>query len=193
MAVSTAESSADMIEAGSEPTLENGSSVSPREPGARGLTVFLVVSVLLALAATAFGTVLYFGHRDFENANARDARILDTARQVSVNLVTLRYATAQEDLDRILGGTTGSFRDQFTDVSGSFTQVLAQGQVESTGEVKSVGLVEADDRKATVLAAVTSTVKNTEAPDGDMRSYRMKVSLENVDSSWLVSNVEFVP
>ena len=70
--------------------------------------------------------------------------------------------------------------------------MLNEGQVESTGEVKSVGIIDATDDHATVLAAVTSTVKNTEAPDGELRVYRMKMILDQVDGRWLVSNVEFV-
>lgn len=159
----------------------------------RLLAGFLVALTVISVAAGASAVTLYRENRTFDAHHARDAQIVDTARQVAVNLVTLRYGSAREDLDRILQGTTGAFRDQFTDVSGSFGQVLEQGQVESTGEVKSAGLVDATDSTATVIAAVTSTVKNTEAPGGDPRSYRMKVDLEKDGSQWLVSNVEFVP
>lgn len=44
----------------------------------------------------------------------------------------------------------------------------------------------------TTLTAVTSVVKNTEAPEGQQRVYRMKMTLDHNDSRWLVSNVEFV-
>jgi Mce-associated membrane protein len=64
--------------------------------------------------------------------------------------------------------------------------------VESTGEIEEAGIVTADDKHAVALAAVTSTVKNTEAPDGEIRVYRMKVTLDVVDDKWLVSDVEFV-
>ena len=49
-----------------------------------------------------------------------------------------------------------------------------------------------NDNQATVLTAVTSIVKNTEAPEGQQRVYRMKMTLDHTDGRWLVSNVEFV-
>ncbi|QYB06689.1 hypothetical protein I1A62_20580 [Rhodococcus sp. USK10] len=159
---------------------------------ARGLIVTTAAVVLVAVAALVVGGISWTNLRAEQTAQSRDQQVLETARQVVVNLVTLRHQSVDEDIQRVADGTTGPFRDQFTSASGSFGDVLNQGQVESTGEVKEAGLVKADDDHAVVLAAVTSTVKNTEAPDGEIRVYRMKVSLDSVDGRWLVSDVEFV-
>ena len=158
----------------------------------RGFLIGVAATLVIAIAALVVGGVSWTNLRSEQAAQSRDRQVLDTARQVVVNLVTLRHQSVDEDIQRVADGTTGPFRDQFTSASGSFGDVLNQGQVESTGEVKVAGLVEADDNHAVVLAAVTSTVKNTEAPDGEIRVYRMKVSLESVDGNWLVSDVEFV-
>ncbi|EID77086.1 MULTISPECIES: hypothetical protein [Rhodococcus] len=159
---------------------------------ARGFIVTTAAVVLVAVAALVVGGISWTNLRAEQTAQSRDQQVLETARQVVVNLVTLRHQSVDEDIQRVADGTTGPFRDQFTSASGSFGDVLNQGQVESTGEVKEAGLVKADDDHAVVLAAVTSTVKNTEAPDGEIRVYRMKVSLDSVDGRWLVSDVEFV-
>ncbi|BAH52932.1 hypothetical protein [Rhodococcus opacus] len=158
----------------------------------RGFIATMAAIALVALAALVVGGVSWTNLRAEQAAQSRDEQILETARQVVVNLVTLRHQSVDEDIQRVADGTTGPFRDQFTSASGSFGDVLNQGQVESTGEVKEAGLVTSDDEHAVVLAAVTSTVKNTEAPDGEIRVYRMKVSLDSVDGNWLVSDVEFV-
>ncbi|MFF2112074.1 hypothetical protein [Rhodococcus koreensis] len=158
----------------------------------RGFLIGLATTAVIAIAAVVVGGVSWTNLRTEQTAQSRDEQVLETARQVVVNLVTLRHQSVDEDIQRVADGTTGPFRDQFTSASGSFGDVLNQGQVESTGEVKEAGLVEADDDHAVVLAAVTSTVKNTEAPDGEIRVYRMKVSLDSVDGNWLVSDVEFV-
>ncbi|MDV7354818.1 hypothetical protein R4282_17630 [Rhodococcus oxybenzonivorans] len=162
-----------------------------RVPSRRFL-IGLAATLVIAIAALVVGGVSWTNLRSEQAAQSRDQQVLETARQVVVNLVTLRHQSVDEDIQRVADGTTGPFRDQFTSASGSFGDVLNQGQVESTGEVKEAGLVEADDDHAVVLAAVTSTVKNTEAPDGEIRVYRMKVSLDSVDGNWLVSDVEFV-
>jgi Mce-associated membrane protein len=158
----------------------------------RRLTALCAVLLVLFVSAVAAATVFTVQSRDGREVTARNDAVLSTARAAAVNLVTLRYSSARDDLDRILASTTGDFRNQFSDVSGSFEKVLGDGQVDSTGQVNEAGVVTSDENAATVLAAVTSTVKNTEAPDGEERTYRMKISLEHIDESWLVSNVEFV-
>lgn len=161
-------------------------------PSRGGIAIGTVATVVTAIAAAVIAGMSWSELRTERASQERDEQILATARQVVVNMVTLRHQSVDEDLQRVADGTTGPFRDQFTGSAGSFNDVLSQGQVESTGEVKEAGLVEADDRHAVVLAAVTSTVKNTEAPDGEGRMYRMKVTLDAVDGRWLVSDVEFV-
>jgi Mce-associated membrane protein len=152
----------------------------------------LALSVVIVLGALAFGGVAAWRLHTAHGREDRDAAILSTTRHVVADLVTLRHDSAADDMKRVADSTVGKFHDQFADTSSAFSSVLQQGQVVSTGEAKEVALVDADDHKATTLAAVVSTVKNTEAPDGQQRVYRMKVSLESVGGRWLVSNVEFV-
>lgn len=152
----------------------------------------MAVCLVLAIGGGTWAGLLYHQHRDVVAVAQRDDLIVATTRQMVANLVTLRYSSADADVRRIQAGTTGDFRNQFADTTGSFAAVLKQGQVDSTGAATSVALINADDQHATAIAAVTSTVKNSEAPQGQQRVYRMKVDLTNQDGKWLVSNMEFV-
>lgn len=172
-------------------TADDSGDSARRRTGRITLAAIVFLGALM-LAGTVLGVRSWNDWRTTETAATRDVTILDTATQMATNLVTLRHQSLDEDIQKVSDGTTGPFHDQFTTSSGGFGDVLNQGQVESTGEVKSAGIVDATDDHATVLAAVTSTVKNTEAPDGEMRVYRMKMTLDLVDGRWLVSNVEFV-
>lgn len=150
---------------------------------------------LLAVAALVLAGVsvqLGLDVHDNSQDNARDHAAISAANRIAVQLVTLNHNSAKKNLDAIAADSTGSFRDQWDKISGNFAGVLENGKVESTGEVKESGLVDIDDAHATVLTAVTSTVKNTEAPEGQQRVYRMKMTLDHSDGHWLVSNVEFV-
>ncbi|MET8430918.1 hypothetical protein [Nocardia sp. NPDC004860] len=152
-----------------------------------------LVVLVVALIALAVATVLMFLQvRSTDAHKSRDAAAVAAARQMVVDLTTLSQQAVEPDINRILAETTGSFRDQFTHQADTFRQVLSKGAVDSTGEVTEAGLSSADDDHAEVLVASTSTVKNTDAPDGQQRVYRMKVSLQHVSGAWLVSNVEFV-
>lgn len=174
-----------------QPPVGTDTDSGPSGAGKR-LIVLCAVLLVLIVGAVSAGAVFHLQSREDREVTARNDAVLSTARAAAVNLVTLRYSSARDDLDRILASTTGDFRNQFSDVSGSFEKVLGDGQVDSTGQVNEAGVVASDESSATVLAAVTSTVKNTQAPDGEERTYRMKISLEHIDESWLVSNVEFV-
>lgn len=180
----------DLVQPGDDVPAATGNS-EVRTPARRFLAA-ISAAVIVSVASVVVGGIALSHLRAEQSESSRDAQIIDTARQVVVNMVTLRHQSVEEDIQREADGTTGPFHEQFTSSSGSFGDVLNQGQVESTGEVKEAGLVEADEGHAVVLAAVTSTVKNTEAPDGETRVYRMKVTLDSVDEKWLVSDVEFV-
>ncbi|OAK56214.1 hypothetical protein A3K89_17190 [Rhodococcoides kyotonense] len=148
--------------------------------------------ILIVVVSAIVGALSALSARDATDTVDRDRRILQVASEMAVNLVTLKQDSADSDLTRVIDGTTGAFREQFVSAADGFGALLTEGGVESTGEVKLAGIVEASDESATVLAAVTSRVKNNEAPDGEVRVYRMKINLENVDGEWLVSNVGFV-
>jgi Mce-associated membrane protein len=49
-----------------------------------------------------------------------------------------------------------------------------------------------DGDTVTVLAAVSATVQNADAPTGEQRQYRMKMQLQHDGDRWLVSDLEFV-
>lgn len=154
--------------------------------------VTVIAAALVAVAATAVSIVAGWSWKNAHAVTERDNAVVATASDMAVNLVTLRHDSADADLARVIDGTTGPFREQFTGSADQFGALLSQGAVESTGEVRSAGIVEATDSHAVALAAVTSTVKNNEAPDGEIRVYRMKLTLDHIDDRWMVSNVEFV-
>lgn len=148
--------------------------------------------VLAAGALSGFGTHWYLKNQDAAADAHRRAAALDAARQEIVNLTSVDKNTAQQGIQRIVDGATGDFKDQFTQQAGSYRQLLTGSDVSSTGKVAEAGIVRIDENTAVVLAAATATVKNTDAPSGEQRVYRMRVTLQNEGNRWLVSKLEFV-
>ncbi|MGK2237492.1 MAG: Mce-associated membrane protein [Rhodococcus sp. (in: high G+C Gram-positive bacteria)] len=177
----------------SDAALEEAAKIERRRTRSRFVTPSLVaVLALVIIIAAVVGTLSARAANRASEADARDQHIVDIASGMAVNLVTLGKDSADADLSRVIDGTTGDFREQFVSAAGGFGALLTEGGVESVGEVKAVGIVDSNEEAATVLAAVTSTVKNNEAPGGEVRVYRMKLTVTAVGSTWLVSNVEFV-
>lgn len=159
--------------------------------GGRGLAVVVALAVI-AIALIGFGIVSYLRVHDADVSAQRRTAAADAARQVVVNLTSVDQATAQRDIQRVVDGATGTFRDQFSQQAGAYQKMLLDSQVSSAGKVVESGVTSIDGDKAVVLAAATATVKNKDAPAGEQRVYRMRLSLQNENDRWMVSKLEFV-
>jgi Mce-associated membrane protein len=151
-----------------------------------------------SVLGVAVGVLVAYGAVQLDDV--RSARALDRARSealqaadhIVVGVTSMSAATGDRDVKALLTSATGSFREQFSQQATTFEQVLKQSNVTSIGKVVEAGIVTADRHKAAVLTAVTATVKNSAAPTGEQRVYRMLVSLELTRGRWLVSGLEFV-
>ncbi|MGQ4616838.1 hypothetical protein [Nocardia sp. R7R-8] len=146
--------------------------------------------LVVALVAGAVGSVLAT-HAAHER-DERRAEYVDTARQVIVNLTTIRADTAQQDIDRILALASGEFKTEFDGRVGPFTSIVQQAKVVSSGEIVEAALESDDDRSGRVLVAAKQTLTNAGQAEPQTRYYRFRVTVSRGDSGLTVSDVEFV-
>ncbi|MFJ8816425.1 hypothetical protein [Amycolatopsis thermoflava] len=62
----------------------------------------------------------------------------------------------------------------------------------STGQIADAGIERLSGDDATALVVASANVKNTQAPQGENRQYRLLLTLHREDGRWLVSELEFV-
>lgn len=169
--------------------------VEPPEPrrrwtGRPGRTTAALLLVLCAaLAAAGFYGARWYGERQTDRANQQ---ALAAAKQACVDFVSVSAASVDRDLQRILAGTTGDFRDEFSRGQSQVRAAVVENNVQSQGTVLRAALLSGDRRRATVLVAIDATVRNTNAPDGRQSHYRIQVELVRTDGRWLVSRLQFV-
>ncbi|MEV4755871.1 hypothetical protein AB0J86_12265 [Micromonospora sp. NPDC049559] len=159
-------------------------------PSRAQLPTLALVLVLCAALATAG----VFGY-DWYQARALDRahqQALAAAKQTTVNFVSISAASVDRDLQRILGGATGEFKEQFGNGQAQVRAAVVENKVDSRGSVLRAGLVSGDRRTAVVLVAIDATVKNTNSPDGRAAHYRIQVDMTNESGKWLVSRLQFV-
>lgn len=151
----------------------------------------LVVVLCAALAAAGFVGRLWYGDRALDQAHQQ---ALAAARQATVNFVSVSAASVDRDLQRIVDGAAGEFKDEFLRGQPRVRAAVVENRVDSRGSVLRAGLVSGDRRTAVVLVAVDATVKNAHAPDGRLSHYRIQVELSRDPDSgrWLVSRLQFV-
>jgi Mce-associated membrane protein len=167
---------------------EPGSTVNPSV----GYLAVLVALTGVVLVLIGFGSI--FGWRLLE-ANAKQARrdlVLHTAHQAAGDLTTIDYRTADQDVRRLLDGSTEDFAAAFGIGTPEFLDVVKRTQLVSTGQSTSAGIERMDEHSAWVLVAVNASVREVGAPGGAPRNYRLRVELVPRADRWLVSKVEFI-
>jgi Mce-associated membrane protein len=152
-------------------------------------TAALLLVLCAALAAAGFHGARWYGDRQTDRANHQ---AVAAAKQTCVDFVSVSAASVDRDLQRILAGTTGDFRDEFSRGQSQVRAAVVENNVQSQGTVLRAALLAGDRRRATVLVAIDATVRNTNAPDGRRSHYRIQVELVRTDGRWLVSRLQFV-
>jgi Mce-associated membrane protein len=178
-----AECSADDEDAAPGPSAHK-----PISAARRAMMLALAVAVVLAVLVGWLG----FRAHQSEQVHTQRSQFLQAARQCALNLTTIDWQEAESDVHRILDGATGQFHDDFAKRAEPFIQVVKQAKSTTVGTVTDAGLESQTADSAQVLVAVTVTTSNTGAPQPDPRSWRMRISVQEVGDQAKVSNVEFV-
>lgn len=162
-------------------------------PGRRAVRVALAVLLAallvgsLVLLATRLGPVL-----DRREGDARHAQVLQQAKQHAVNFTTLDYESFDEDVELVLDGSTGSFREQFRAGVDDVRALVTQNESRSVGTVREAAVVTDDDDSARVLVVVDTEVTNVASTTPTPRHYRIQMDLTRTADEWLVSDLTFV-
>lgn len=123
-----------------------------------------------------------------------DARreAIAVAQTYAVNLTTYDHAKLDEDFARVLEGSTGSFRTEYTAASESLRALIAKFKATATGKVLNTAVLSVSTSNAELLLFVDQTVNNsnTDAPRIDRT--RMRMGLEKQDGRWLISALDLV-
>ena len=199
--------SRDTVPSGTEESTAAGdqpgeTTATPAPPGVAGVVSAVRSRRNLAVLVGLTGAVLvlialgvFFGVRvlQTDTQEVRREMALQTARQFALDLTTINYQTAEQDVQQVINGSTEQFPAEFFGVNGpEFVAFVRQLQLESTGEVTSAGVERADVTSARVLVAVRATVRDSNTPEGTPFNYRWGVELVWTSDKWLVSKVELV-
>jgi Mce-associated membrane protein len=161
----------------------------PRMSHVRLATVLGLVAVV-ALA----GLCGWLGFRAFESRKAAGERslFLQVGRQAALNLTTIDFEHADEDVQRVLDSSTGTFYDDFQARAQPFKEVVKQAKSKSVGTIAEAGVESETADGADVLVAVTVKTSNAGAAEQEPRAWRMRITVQKVGDEAKVANVRFV-
>jgi Mce-associated membrane protein len=160
----------------------------------RLVTVAASLAVIVTVAALAASAYIVLQHRDASQQRRRAAEFAAAARESVVTLTSLDFNDAKAGVQRIIGNSTGSFRDDFAKMAGDFTKVVEESKVVERGTIQSVAvdLDSMTNDSAVVLVASTSEVTNAAGAKQDPRNFKLIVTLTRDGGQLKMSKVEFV-
>jgi Mce-associated membrane protein len=154
------------------------------------LATTLGLAAVVALAALCG----WLGFRTYQSHQAAQERnlYLQVGRQAALNLTTIDFEHADEDVQRVLDSSTGTFYDDFQARAQPFKEVVKQAKSKSVGTIAEAGVETVNEDGAEVLVAVTVRTSNAGAAEQEPRAWRMRITVQRVDDQAKVANVRFV-
>ena len=158
-----------------------------------GLSRLLAPAAIVAICALlgASGWMLWH-HHNVVQERQRSAAFIATARQGVINLTSLDFNKAKEDVQRVLDSATGEFRDDFQRRADDFTSVVKDSKAVTEGSVAATAVESMGKDSAVVLVLANERVTNLAGAKDQPRTFRFRVSVVRDGDELKVSKVEFV-
>lgn len=168
---------------------------------ALGAVVALLLLYLVLVIPS--GTSLIPGTTTGDQREANIVALRTAADQQLVAFLNQDYRTSRATMNKLISGSTGKFHDQL--VGSSVTQINAAAQLKTVaiGKIKKIAVVKLGPTSATLLAAVTQTVTNTQtrrtkksaqcAAGSVCNPYYLVLTYQRVSGQWKMANLEYLP
>ena len=157
-------------------------------------TIAKVATILLICAFVGLTAYMVWQHREATQRQRRDAAFVAGAKQGVVNMTSLDFHKAKEDVQRVIDSTTGEFRDDFQHRAPDFTKVVEQSKAVTVGTVNAAAVESVHGNSASVLVSATSHITNSPGgKDEPPRIWRLRVTVTEVGGQYKMSKVEYVP
>ena len=147
--------------------------------------------ILICAFAAATGYMMWRDHDAAERAQ-RSANFVAGARQGIINMTSLDFNRAKDDVQRVIDSSTGQFRDDFQQRAKDFASVVEQSKVVTQGTVSSAALESMDEHSASVLILATSKITNAAGAKDEPRVFRLRVTVTEDGGQYKMSKVDFV-
>lgn len=152
----------------------------------------VVVVLALAIAAAGIGTgLLYRQHLALSEVDSARRAALDAAKQKAVEVLSYDYRNWDKDLAAAKADLTGQFKQDFGTLAAQLVGPTAKAKsVVTEASVSAASVIRADADQVVVLLFINQQTGSSERKRGQVNASRVRVTLDNVDGAWLISNME---
>jgi Mce-associated membrane protein len=165
----------------------------PRVAGLSGLGTPLAAATIVAIFALlgASGWMLW-RHHTVVAERQRSAAYVAAARQGVINLTSLDFNNAKEDVQRVLDSATGEFKDDFQRRADDFASVVKDSKAVAQGSVRATAVESMSKDSAVVLVLANERITNSAGAKDDPRAFRFRVTVVRDGDQLKISKVEYV-
>ena len=159
----------------------------------QGVSRFLPVAAIVTICALlgVSGWMLWH-HHDVLQKRQQSAAFVAAARQGVINLTSLDFNKAKEDVQRILDSSTGEFKDDFARRADDFASVVKDSKAVTQGSVAATAVESISKDSAVVLVLANERVTNLAGAKDEPRAFRFRVSVLRDGDQLKISKLEFV-
>ena len=138
------------------------------------LSIAAVVAIVGLLGASGW---MAWQHHHVVKDRQRAAAYVATAKQGVVNLTSLDFNRAKEDVQRVLDIATGDFKDEFQKRAEDFAAVVKDSKAVTEGSVAVTAVESMNNDSAVVLVLSNERVTNIAGAKDQPRTFRFRVSV----------------
>ena len=155
----------------------------------QGLTIAAAVAICAFLGVSGW---MAWHHHSVVQERQRAGAYVAAARQGVINLTSLDFNKAKEDVQRVLDSATGEFRDDFQRRAEDFASVVNDSKAVTEGSVAATAVESMNNDSAVVLVLANERVTNIAGAKDQPRTFRFRVSVVHDGDQLKLSKVEFV-
>jgi Mce-associated membrane protein len=165
----------------------------PRVARLSGLGMPLAAATIVAICALlgASGWMLWHHHTVLAERQ-RSAAYVAAARQGVINLTSLDFNNAKEDVQRVLDSATGEFKDDFQRRADDFASVVKDSKAVAQGSVRATAVESMSKDSAVVLVLANERITNSAGAKDDPRAFRFRATVVRDGDQLKISKVEYV-
>jgi Mce-associated membrane protein len=153
-----------------------------------------VAAVLITCAFVGVTVYMVLQHDHAAKIAEREDAFAAGAKRCVINMTSLDYNKAREDVQRVIDSSTGEFKNDFQSRADDFTTVVTQSKSITEGTVNAAAVESVNGDSAVVLVSATSRIINSPAGKNEPpRIWRLRVTVTHVDGQYKMSKVEYVP
>ncbi|WP_308213141.1 hypothetical protein, partial [Mycolicibacterium chitae] len=163
-----------------------------RRSTATWAAIAVAAAALAVCGLVGFSAFMAWQQHSVDQERERHAEYAAVARQGVVNLMSLDFTNAEENVQRVIDSATGEFREEFEAQSEFLVESLEASKVITEVTVNSVAVESVAEESPVVLVAAESQATNAQDARKDPQRFRVAVTLARDGDELKIARVDFL-